>query len=156
MDIPPRKKNDHLMSMQTVFRILRIGAVAAFGAWLSFAYVLLVNNWHFGDALNIRSSLYYEASTSAFLAISIFMILFSIHSRSDKRSLKELLASPNKYLYLAMAFSFLMVLMTLYFGFFNRLLNTYPLPISDWATPIVSAIIAMWLEDKFKQWFAKK
>lgn len=156
MSLPPRLPTDHLLNKNTFRRIVRNGLTAAIGAWLSFVYVMISDGWRFGQPLSINNDIYFEASTAAFLAISLFMIFISLHSRSDKRSLKELIASPNINLYFAMVASFIIVIMVIYLPMFNRILHTYPLPVTDWALPVISLIIAMWIEDMVKQYKQKR
>lgn len=156
MNLPPRNTHDHLLNREALYRIIRTGAIAAIGAWASFVYVLLVNGWSFGHTIGIQGTLYYEASSAAFLSLSIFMIAYSLHSRSDKRQIKELLANPNYPLYLAMVTSLIITILVIYTPFLNRILNTYPLPITDWAIPVMAAIISMWIEDKIKSFNKQK
>lgn len=74
-----------------------------------------------------------KARTMAFATIVVFELLFAFSSRMIDKTAFELPLFSNKALWLAVSASFLLQVAVVYHGFLQKIFETVPLGLTDWA-----------------------
>ncbi len=120
MKEPPRKKGEPLMDLEMKSLIAIISVFTALSVMVIFWFV-----WKTTGSLE-------EARTVAFVALGIDSLLYVFSCRSLKHSILKTNPFSNPYLIAAVIGGFLFQLTAVYLPFFQKILKTVPLSLSDW------------------------
>lgn len=137
MAFKPRRKNEPLVTMNMVYRIILSAIVMAIGTLVLF-YIYLGGNF------NPSAEVLEKARTIAFCTLAFFQIWNVQNSRSVDRSLffnlpfssndklEKITLSKNLILLVIMIFALLLQVFAVTVPFMNVVMDTVPLNFSDW------------------------
>ncbi|MCX7880124.1 MAG: HAD-IC family P-type ATPase [Ignavibacteria bacterium] len=143
MAFPPRKKNEPLVSIRMIYRILFAAVIMAIGTLLVFFYYL-------GGTFSPTPETLAKARTIAFCTLAMFQIWNVQNSRSLDRSLffnlpyrkgeklDKVTLSENPLLFGVMVLALLLQVFAVQVPFMNVVMNTVPLNIYDWIVVLVT------------------
>lgn len=144
MEEPPRKKNEPLLNSEIKLLVAVISVTSGILSLIMFWYVYDVT----GE--------FERASTIAFsiLAVDSLVYVFSVRSLRHLIFHKDIFS--NKYLIVAVIFSFTFQLMAIYHPFLQGILKTVPLDLSDWSLITFVCAVELVLIEGVKYMFLLK
>ena len=96
-----------------------------------------------------------HARTLAFVTLAMFQVFNALNVRSRTQSLFKLGLFSNKYLNIAIPASILLLVGTVYLPFMQRIMQTVPLAVNEWALIIPLASTIFFLEE-IRKYFASR
>jgi Ca2+-transporting ATPase len=142
-DLPAGKKQN-LFTFEMKILTTIISVITGIGNLIFFWY-LLDHNW---DVMHARTLIF------TIFAISTLLYVFSI--RSTRRSIFSVNIFSNKSLLLAVGVGFILQLIAVYFGPFQKIMQTVPLNWSDWGVVAIASIVIIILIEATKAYFNRK
>lgn len=133
MEQPPRPRRERLMNKKTVARLLYIGIIQSIGAVAGFLIVLLQGGWHWGQALDISTSLLYRQAvtmTQGGIVVGQFFNGFAV--RTDRISVFKIGIFSNRKLILGELFGLVILAVISYVPVCNEIFHTGPLELKHW------------------------
>jgi P-type Ca2+ transporter type 2C len=133
MEQPPRPRKEPLMNKSTVARLLYIGIIQSIGAVAGFLIVLLQGGWHWGQVLNINTSLIYQQAvtmTQGGIVVGQFFNGFAI--RTDRISVFRIGLLSNRFLVIGELFGLCILAFISYVPVCNEIFHTAPLELKHW------------------------
>jgi magnesium-transporting ATPase (P-type) len=130
---PPRPRNDRLMNKAALGRLLFLGIIQSFGSVGGFLLTLYLGGWHWGQTLDINTSLLYQQAvtmTQGGVVVGQFFNGFAI--RTDTVSVFKVGLFSNRRLVYGEIIGLIIFAMISYVPFFNNILHTGPLTITHW------------------------
>ncbi|HEY5714618.1 MAG TPA: cation-transporting P-type ATPase [Candidatus Gracilibacteria bacterium] len=140
MEKPPRNPKKRVMDRAFVTNFMIMGCVIGACVVGIFLYALIQEGWKWGSD---TSGDFTYPRTMAFTALVMVQLVNAFSAKSFRRSLFSMNLLANKFLLLAIGVSLLLVYCMLYVPFFNDVLKTYPLNLSDWGWVAVASIIPL-------------
>jgi len=162
MDLPPRSKNEEIVTPFTLLRYL-VG-----GAYLGFATIAVAYYWYMFDSEGPRISFktvtswmtapkelhhIFEDDTPSTLAMSILVVveMFSAFTAiSERQSIFKFPPWKNLYLVAAVIGSFAIHILTLEIPFMQRIFSVVHLDLHHWLVIFVLALPTILIEEIFK------
>jgi Ca2+-transporting ATPase len=142
MAMPPRPRDEGVITRQMWFGILFTGVVFAAGT-------LLILDWSLPGGLIEGSGNMHYAQTMAFTTMVFFSLFTVFNARSDERSAFAGLFS-NKWLWGAVLLSLLLQVAVVYVPFLQQAFSTVALNASDWLRCAAVASSVLWLREVSK------
>jgi magnesium-transporting ATPase (P-type) len=133
MDQPPRARHDRLMNAAAVKRLLFLGIIQSLGSVGGFLLTLYLGGWHWGQALDINTSLLYRQAvtmTQGGVVVGQFFNGFAI--RTDKVSVFKIGLFSNRKLIYGEIIGLIIFALISYVPFMNNVLHTGPLGLEHW------------------------
>ncbi|MFA5866975.1 MAG: cation-transporting P-type ATPase [Actinomycetota bacterium] len=133
MDQPPRPRNDRLMNAAAVKRLLFLGLIQSLGSVGGFLLTLYLGGWHWGQALDINTSLLYRQAvtmTQGGVVVGQFFNGFAI--RTDKVSVFRIGLFSNRRLIYGEIIGLIIFALISYVPLLNNVLHTGPLGLVHW------------------------
>ena len=133
MNQPPRPRDDKLMNKATIKRLLFLGVIQSFGSIGGFLLALYLGGWHWGQSLDINTSLLYRQAvtmTQGGVVVGQFFNGFAI--RTDKVSVFKIGLFSNRKLIYGEVIGLVIFGLISYVPLFNRVLHTGPLSPVHW------------------------
>ncbi|MEW6191750.1 MAG: cation-transporting P-type ATPase [Bacillota bacterium] len=133
MQQPPRSRESRLFDRALVKRILFLGGIQ--GAWVTagFLFVLLDGGWRWGTPLPAGDPLYRQAITMSQAAVVVSQVFNAFAVRTESSSVFRVGIFSNRFLLVGEAVGLAIMAAISYVPFFQRLFNTAPLRLVDWA-----------------------
>lgn len=133
MDQPPRPRSERLMNWPAVKRLIFIGVVQSIGAVAGFLIVLLQGGWHWGQALNINTSLLYQQAVTMTHGGIVFGQFFNgLAIRTEKVSIFKIGLFTNRRLIAAEVLGVLIFAAISYVPMLQKVFHTGPLEPKHW------------------------
>jgi len=142
MEIPPRPRDEGVITPRMWFGIRFTGVVFAVGT-------LLVLDWSLPGGLIEGSGSLRYAQTMAFTTMVFFSLFTVFNARSDQRSAFTALFG-NKWLWGAVALSLLLQVAVVYIPFLQQAFSTVALSARDWLRCVAVASSVLWLRELSK------
>ena len=137
MQSKPRSRDIKLLNKNSILHLLIIGFIISIGAIWNFTSVL-------------QESDYSSATTVAFSTLAACQLINVFFARTSEKSILNYPFWQNKYLFLGVCFSFTLLLLFIYNGFFNNILGTNPFPSIYWVRILLIGLILFIFEEIFK------
>ena len=129
MDLPPRSRNERLLSLSLLFRAyLFLGIIEAAIAMGGFFLYLYNQGWTWGSDLAWSSPLYREATTVTFAAIVFAQVANIFACRSDHLSMARLGWLTNPLIVWGILTELVILTLITYTPIGNEIFGTAPLP----------------------------
>lgn len=148
MELPPRPRQERLMNKATVMRLLYIGIIQSIGAVAGFLIVLLQGGWHWGQALDINTSLLYRQAvtmTQGGIVVGQFFNGFAV--RTDRISVFKIGLFSNRALIFGEALGLAILAIISYVPVCNDIFHTGPLEPKHWLMLFVFGFILFVAEE---------
>ncbi|NVM05136.1 MAG: cation-transporting P-type ATPase, partial [Candidatus Helarchaeota archaeon] len=147
MEKDPRDPKEGVVPIPLFINMLLIGATMCIGTLIVFAYYLPI------DSLDLYLFLGFEtntkAATMAFTVLVMFQLFNVFNCRSQEESAFQL-ETPNKSLWIAVAISFLMQLLVIYFPPIQVAFHTRELDINDWVIVFLVSSTVLIVSEMYK------
>jgi Ca2+-transporting ATPase len=144
MEDMPAGKKQNLFTFEMKILTAIISIITGIGNLILFWY-LLQNDW---DIVHARTLVF------TIFAISTLLYVFSV--RSTRRSIFSVNIFSNKPLLLAVLVGFILQLIAIYFGPFQKIMETVPLNWYDWGVVAIASIIIIILIEITKAFFNRR
>ena len=155
MSRKPRDRKQRIINKNMIFRLLMIGAVLGSGSlFLFYKTISSFGLTPFSDGL-VSTYAYVKATTVVFVSLILFQMVNVFNCRSEKESAYSINLFSNKFLIFSVSSSLLLMLSFVYIPFFNDILHTTPLLISDW---ILIGMVALTINfaDEIRKYVIRK
>ncbi len=129
--LPPRQKNEPVISRLMAERLVIIGVVIALGTLFTFV-------WSLQRGYNIE-----HARTVALTTIVLFQLFNVFNVRSEKVSILHMRLLSNPFLFFSVAASIMAQVVIVYLPAFQFVFRTFPLFFLDWIVITVVAITVL-------------
>ena len=160
MNLPPRPRNERLMSRATLRRVAFIGAIESVFAMGGFLYVLLSHGWPWGDSSWMNPSsphyaIYREALMMTQAAIVAGQVANGFACRTERESVFRVGLLTNRFLLIGQAFAIGIICVIAYVPFAQNIFKTGPLTLVDWVFLVISAVVLFFAEEA-RKWFLRR
>ena len=160
MNLPPRPRNERLMSRATLRRVAFIGAIESVFAMGGFLYVLLSHGWSWGDASwmspsNAHYAIYREALMMTQAAIVAGQVANGFACRTERESVFRVGLLTNRFLLIGQAFAIGIICVISYVPFAQDIFKTGPLTVTDWIYLVISAVVLFFAEEA-RKWLLRR
>lgn len=147
MDRPPRSKNERLLNKNNVIKaFLWYGLLEAVIAMSAYFYVNMLNGWP--NVPLASSGLVYRQATTMTLAAIIFgQIGAVINCRTENQSVFKVGLLSNKRVLQGIIFELLLISVIIYVPFLQKIFQTTPIGIKDWAFLIIIPVPMILFEE---------
>ncbi|HET9732387.1 MAG TPA: cation-transporting P-type ATPase [Acidimicrobiales bacterium] len=151
MDRPPRPPTEHLFSWSVVRRFLFLGTIQSTG--VVFAFFWRIHSAHLGfGAFTAANPTYREALTMTQAGIVVSQFFNSFAVRTDRETLLRAGLFSNPPLIAAGLISLSLMAAMSYLPVLQRILNTAPLRLSDWAILVGFGALLFVADEMRKAW----
>lgn len=129
MEYPPRRSDEGLLTKPLLMHAyLFFGPLEAAYSLTLFFCVLALGGWHYGEELDLRSSLYHSATGITLATVVLMQIANLISRRSARRSGLDRGLLKNRLILLGIAIETLFAWSLLFWPPMQRILSTGPVP----------------------------
>ena len=148
MDLPPRSRNERLLSRSLLFRAyLFLGIIEAAVAMGGFFLYLNNQDWTWGSALDWSSPLYKEATTVTFAAIVFAQVANVFACRSNHLSVARLGWLTNPLILWGIFTELTILALITYTSIGNEIFGTSPVPLWIFGPLMFGAILLLLAEE---------
>jgi len=156
MKLPPRRRNERLLTWSLMFRSYGlIGMIEALAGFFAFFVVLQQGGWMWGDALPETGLLYKTASTSFFTAVIVCQMANVLISRTQRQSILSVGIFTNKLIWVGIATELALVAAISHLPVLQPFFGTAPLGWFEVSLGIPFAITIL-LGDEFRRWLIRR
>jgi Ca2+-transporting ATPase len=139
MNEPPRKINAQIVNKEILLNTIFVAMIMAAGTLLMFNY-------------GYQNQGIIHARTLAFVTLALFQVFNAFNVRSRTRSVFTMGLFTNKYLNIAIPVSVLLLIATVYVPFMQKVMQTSPLLLKEWAMIVPLASSILFLDELRKAW----
>ncbi|MDQ7778371.1 MAG: HAD-IC family P-type ATPase [Planctomycetota bacterium] len=143
MKNPPIRREEPLVSLPSLIRMLFLVPIMAFGTIGLFA-------WELHNNLPLE-----HAQTAAFTLLVVFQWFNALNSRSGTRSILAMGLFSNPFVIAGISAAVIMQLGAIYLPFMQRLMGTVPLSLIDWIRIVALGSMVI-VVDEFYKWYLRK
>jgi sodium/potassium-transporting ATPase subunit alpha len=156
MDLPPRSRNERLLSLPLLLRAyLFLGIIEASVAMVGFFLYLSSQGWTWGTTLDWSSPLYKEATTVTFAGIVLAQVANVFACRSDHLSVAGLGWRTNPLIIWGILTELTILALIAYTPIGNEIFGTRPLPLWIFG-PLLLGASALLLAEEGRKFVANK
>ena len=156
MDIPPRSRNERLLSLPILLRAyIFLGLIEAGIAIGGFFLYLYSQDWTWGSHLDWSSPLYKEATTVTFAGIVFAQVANVFACRSDHLSVTRLGWLTNPLILWGILTELIILALIIYTPIGNEIFGTSPLPLWIFG-PLVLGALVLLLTDEGRKIIANR
>jgi sodium/potassium-transporting ATPase subunit alpha len=153
---PPRPRQERLLNRPLLLRAyLFLGVITAGAAMAAYFFVLHNGGWHYGQALAVDAPLYLQATTACLSAIIVMQIVNVWLCRSERASVFSLSFTANRWIFAAIAFEIVLILLIDYSHIGNLIYGTTPISWQVWLFVVPFALSMLLLEELRKWWMRR-
>ncbi|HLC39236.1 MAG TPA: cation-transporting P-type ATPase [Patescibacteria group bacterium] len=155
MNRPPRSKNERIINLKMLSRLLQVGLVMGIFGLLIFIVSLHQSGWNFKSGLNLESPIYWQATASTYIVIVFCQIANAFTSRSEKLSIFKTGIFSNQWLIYSEIVSAIMLWFVIGFEPMQKVFKTaVPTPFV-WGLAIIAFILFLVIFEARKKSFNK-
>ena len=148
MDLPPRSRNERLLSYSLLVRAyLFLGVVEAAVAMTGFYLYLYSQGWTWGTHLDWSSPIYKEATTVTFAGIVLAQVANVFACRSDRLSVTRLGWFSNPLILWGILTELTILALITYTPAGNEIIGTNPLPLWIFGPLVLGALLLLLVEE---------
>jgi sodium/potassium-transporting ATPase subunit alpha len=148
MDVPPRPRTEHLLSLPILLRTyLFLGAIEAVIAMGGFFIYLYSQGWTWGAHLDWSSPLYKEATTVTFAGIVLAQVANVLACRSDRLSITRLGWFTNPLILWGILTELTILVLITYTPIGNDIFGSSPLPLWIFGPLVLGALALLFAEE---------
>ena len=148
MDQPPRPRDEKLLNLAAVRRLVFLGVIQSIGCIIAFLYVLKTGGWHWGQVLNIKTSMLYKQAitmTQGGIVLGQFFNGFAV--RTDTVSVFKVGLFSNRRLVYGEILGLIILALISYVPFLQNIFNTGPLELKHWLILIFFGLVLFVAEE---------
>jgi sodium/potassium-transporting ATPase subunit alpha len=148
MDLPPRPRNERLLSLPLLLRAyLFLGVIEAAVAMAGFFLFLYSQGWTWGTQLDWSDPLYKEATTVTFAGIVLAQVANVFACRSDHLSVTRLGWLSNRLILWGILTELTILALITYTPIGNDIFGTSPLPLWIFGPLMLGALVLLLAEE---------
>jgi calcium-translocating P-type ATPase len=156
MDIPPRNKNESLLTKKLFLKaFLWYGILEGIALSVSYFFVNYTNGWPAIPLASEGSSIYIKATTMSLAAIVFCQIPAVFNSRTEKQSVFKVGLFSNRQINIGIISELIIIFAISYTPFLQMFFKTSPLEIEDWIFLCIWPPIILLLEE-IRKWIVRK
>ena len=156
MQLPPRPKDEHLLTRAMLFRAyLYLGLLEAIAGMAAYFYVMYQGGWSWGQTLAPTSTLYLQATTACLAGIIATQVANVFACRSSSVSVFSLGLFSNRLVLAGIATEVVLAAFVIYTPLGNSLFASAPIGVNVWLMLIPFALL-LFGADESRKFFARR
>lgn len=156
MQRPPRLRKERLINWRLLTRAyLFLGVLEAAAAMAVYFLVLYQADWHYGDLLDIHSSLYLQATTACLSTIIVMQIINVFICKRYQHGIFQMPIWDNKLILSGVLVEISLILAIDYTLWGNLVFGTNPISPEVWLWMLPFALLMLLLEE-LRKWIVRR
>jgi len=161
MDQPPRARNVRLFNLPLLLRAYGfLGMIEGFICLAAFYLMYILNGWRLGQPMAASGYLYAAATTMCLASIVASQIGNIFSCRTERESIFKIGFHTNRLVLFGILVELILLNIIIYFPPFQKIFNTAPIGLINWAVLLIFPPIVLFMEEGRKLiirlWYNKR